>query len=82
MSPEHGPELVCDQRDFGLLGVNLINKRRQNIGRQARSGSGACLQNQSDTEVMARPKFRIDGGAVANVVEFRGWRSLRALTQP
>ena len=59
--PKHGPELACDQRDFGLVAVDLIGKRRQNVGRQAWPWTVAGLQDQSDTEVVACPKLRIDG---------------------
>ena len=44
-----------------MLGVDLIDKRRQNVGCQTRPGSVAGLQDQSDTEVVARPKLCIDG---------------------
>ena len=58
---KHGPEFVCDERDFRLFTVDLIGKRRQNVSCQTRSRGVAGLQNQSDTEIVARAKLSIDG---------------------
>ena len=44
-----------------MLGVDLIDKRRQHVRRQTRSGSAAGLQDETYSEVVARPKLRIDG---------------------
>src|SRR5690606_34371637 len=69
MASEYGPKPVNDERDFGLVVVDLPDERCQNILPQAIPDGVAGLQNQAHAELTPLPEHCIDVGPNLLLVE-------------